>query len=47
MITPNIPEAETLLDMEIGTVDAMKQAAELIVKMGAAAVLLKGGVYVW
>ena len=25
VITPNIPEAETLLDMEIGTVDAMKQ----------------------
>ena len=43
VITPNIPEAETLLDMEIGTIDAMKQAAELIVEMGAAAVLLKGG----
>ena len=29
VITPNIPEAETLLGMEIGTLDAMKRAAEL------------------
>ena len=43
VITPNIPEAETLLDMKIETIDAMKRAAELIVEMGAAAVLLKGG----
>ena len=43
VITPNIPEAQILLDMEITTVDAMKQAAKMMVKMGAAAVLLKGG----
>ncbi len=43
VITPNIPEAETLLDMEIKTIDAMKRAAELMVEMGAAAVVLKGG----
>ena len=43
VITPNIPEAETLLGMEIGTLDAMKRAAELLREMGAAAVLIKGG----
>jgi hydroxymethylpyrimidine/phosphomethylpyrimidine kinase len=43
VITPNIPEAETLLGMEIGTLDAMKRAAELMMEMGAAAVLIKGG----
>ena len=34
VITPNIPEAETLLGMEIGTLDAMKRAAELLMKKG-------------
>ena len=43
VITPNIPEAETLLGMEIGTLDAMKRAAELLMKKGASAVLIKGG----
>lgn len=43
VITPNIPEAEILLEMEIRTVDAMKRAAKRVIEMGAAAVLLKGG----
>ena len=41
--TPNIPEAEHLSGIKIHTTDDMKRAAEMIVKLGCKAVLLKGG----
>jgi len=43
IITPNIPEAERLTGFSINTVNIMKQAAEKIVDMGCANVLVKGG----
>lgn len=43
IITPNIPEAEHLAGMKIRSVDDMKEAARILCKMGAKAVLLKGG----
>lgn len=43
VVTPNIPEAETLLGVKIGSVDDMKAAAEALKSMGPAAVVLKGG----
>lgn len=44
LVTPNIPEAEFLLDRKITTVDDSKQAAEEIVeKFGVKAALVKGG----
>ncbi len=43
VVTPNIPEAESLTGMTIKDVDDMASAAEALGKMGAAAVLLKGG----
>jgi hydroxymethylpyrimidine/phosphomethylpyrimidine kinase len=44
LITPNLREAEILVDQKIEDEDGMAQAAEFIVnEMGAQAVLLKGG----
>jgi hydroxymethylpyrimidine/phosphomethylpyrimidine kinase len=43
LITPNVPEAEALCGMEIRDADAMKTAAEALMRMGAANVLIKGG----
>lgn len=43
VLTPNLPEAEALLDRRIHTVDDMRAAARALVEMGADAVLLKGG----
>lgn len=43
LITPNLPEAEDLLDREILTIEDMKKAAIDIKKMGAKNVLIKGG----
>ena len=43
LITPNIPEAETLAQMTISTLDDMHKAAMELYKLGAKAVLLKGG----
>lgn len=43
VITPNIPEAETLLGEQIGSLDEMKAAAEKLKSLGPAAVVLKGG----
>lgn len=43
VITPNVPEAEELTGMEIVTVEAMKQAAQSIHRMGARHVFVKGG----
>ncbi|RMD65095.1 MAG: bifunctional hydroxymethylpyrimidine kinase/phosphomethylpyrimidine kinase [Alphaproteobacteria bacterium] len=43
VLTPNIPEAERLSGLAIPDVGAMREAAERLRVMGAAAVLLKGG----
>ena len=43
VITPNIPEAERLLDRTIRTPEQMRSAAVALKELGAAAVLLKGG----
>jgi hydroxymethylpyrimidine kinase/phosphomethylpyrimidine kinase len=43
VVTPNIPEAEALAQMKIGSVAAMKKAAVIIRKLGAKNVLIKGG----
>lgn len=43
VITPNIPEAEVLADMEIETVQDMETAAEMIGTRYGCSVLLKGG----
>ncbi len=43
VVTPNIPEAETLLDARIGGVDDMKEAARALAALGAGAALVKGG----
>jgi hydroxymethylpyrimidine/phosphomethylpyrimidine kinase len=43
VVTPNIPEAETLTGLTIVTDDDVHQAARAIVGMGAASVVVKGG----
>jgi hydroxymethylpyrimidine/phosphomethylpyrimidine kinase len=43
LITPNIPEAEVLADIEIKNTKAMIQAAQILLSMGAKNVLIKGG----
>jgi hydroxymethylpyrimidine/phosphomethylpyrimidine kinase len=43
IMTPNLGEAEALTGMEIRDVDAMKRAAEMMLSLGAQAVLVKGG----
>ncbi len=43
VVTPNLPEAEVLTDLVIGSLDAMEEAAWAILETGAQAVLLKGG----
>jgi len=43
LVTPNIPEAETLTGMTIRTESDMRQAAAMIRERGARAVLVKGG----
>ena len=43
ILTPNIPEAEALSGLAIADAPAMERAAAALGKMGAAAVLLKGG----
>ena len=43
VITPNIPEAEVLSDMEIKTESDMEKAAEIICQSFGCSVLLKGG----
>jgi hydroxymethylpyrimidine kinase/phosphomethylpyrimidine kinase len=43
LITPNIPEAEQLTGMSIGSEPEMRQAAAIIRGLGARAVLIKGG----
>jgi hydroxymethylpyrimidine/phosphomethylpyrimidine kinase len=43
LVTPNIPEAETLAGMTITSETEMRQGAAIIRKLGARAVLIKGG----
>ena len=43
LITPNLPEAEALLQTRIEERDQMPQAAAALGELGSAAVLLKGG----
>ncbi|HEX5138870.1 MAG TPA: bifunctional hydroxymethylpyrimidine kinase/phosphomethylpyrimidine kinase [Planctomycetota bacterium] len=43
LVTPNLPEAERLADMRIGTVEEMRRAAVRLRERGAQAVLVKGG----
>ncbi|WP_448190514.1 bifunctional hydroxymethylpyrimidine kinase/phosphomethylpyrimidine kinase [Azospirillum sp. sgz301742] len=43
IVTPNLPEAEALTDIEIRDLDDMRRAAALIRTFGPKAVLLKGG----
>lgn len=43
VVTPNIPEAELLTGISIGSVEDRKQAARLLFEMGARHVVMKGG----
>jgi len=43
VVTPNIPEAERLVGFAIDDISDMRRAAEQIQRLGAAAVLVKGG----
>ena len=43
VVTPNIPEAETLTDMTISNEDDVKECARRIVDLGAKSVVVKGG----
>jgi hydroxymethylpyrimidine/phosphomethylpyrimidine kinase len=43
VVTPNIPEAEVLAEMNITSVDDMRRAAGIIHEFGISSVLIKGG----
>lgn len=43
VLTPNIPEAEVLVGIEITSVDDMRRAGEYLLDMGPKSVLIKGG----
>lgn len=43
LVTPNLPEAQALTDIEVQDLEGMRRAAELILTFGPKAVLLKGG----
>jgi hydroxymethylpyrimidine/phosphomethylpyrimidine kinase len=43
VVTPNIPEAEALAGMPIGTIEDMRTAARRILRLGPRVVLVKGG----
>ena len=43
LVTPNIPEAETLAGITIATEDARREAARRIIALGSATVVIKGG----
>ena len=43
VITPNIPEAEVLVNFKIKTSEDVKNAAKEIIKLGCKSVLIKGG----
>lgn len=43
VLTPNIPEAEVLLNMKISSTQEMAQAALLLLELGPKSVVIKGG----
>ena len=43
VLTPNIPEAEVLVGIQITSVDDMRRAGERLLNMGPKSVLIKGG----
>jgi len=43
LLTPNLPEAEVLIGRAIASRDAMVEAAHMLLNLGCAAALLKGG----
>jgi hydroxymethylpyrimidine/phosphomethylpyrimidine kinase len=43
VVTPNVPEAESLTGLTIETVDDLRRAARRLVEMGARAAFVKGG----
>ncbi len=43
LLTPNAPEAEALTGLEVADLDGQRRAGEALLKMGAHAVLMKGG----
>ena len=43
LVTPNLDEAEILVEEDVRTVDQMERAGRALVKMGARAALVKGG----
>lgn len=43
IVTPNVPEAEVLVNFKIKTIEDIKKAAKEILKLGCKAVLMKGG----
>lgn len=47
VVTPNIPEAERLVNFTIQNIEDMRRAAEEIKRLGAPAVLVKGGHAKW
>lgn len=43
LLTPNAPEAEALTGIAVADLDGQRRAGEALLKMGAGAVLMKGG----
>ncbi|SEM98654.1 bifunctional hydroxymethylpyrimidine kinase/phosphomethylpyrimidine kinase [Lihuaxuella thermophila] len=43
VVTPNIPEAEVLTGLQLDSMEARKEAARMIIGMGARSVVIKGG----
>ena len=43
LLTPNAPEAETLTGVPVETTDDLRRAGEMLLGLGAGAVLMKGG----
>ncbi|MGJ3232578.1 MAG: bifunctional hydroxymethylpyrimidine kinase/phosphomethylpyrimidine kinase [Oceanicaulis sp.] len=43
LLTPNMPEAAALTGVEVEDMDGQREAAEILLKCGAKAVLVKGG----
>ena len=43
LLTPNAPEAAALTGLEVETTDDLRRAAEILLGLGAQAVLMKGG----
>jgi len=43
LLTPNAPEAASLTGLEVTTTDDLRRAGEALLKVGARAVLMKGG----